>query len=88
VWVIAIAAVLLLIGVGVEFSTGGRAAPMAYGAFLDQLEAGTIANVTIRGTDRTTAAGHWLSSGSSRPGRLDCSDENVYGGLADTMWSG
>jgi len=51
VWVIAIAAVLLLIGVGVDFSTGGRASPMAYGVFLDQLEAGTIASVTIRGTE-------------------------------------
>jgi hypothetical protein len=51
VWFIAVAAVLLLIGAGVEFSKGDHAGPMAYGAFLDQLEGGTIASVTIQGTE-------------------------------------
>ena len=50
-WFIAIAAVLLLIGVGIEIRTGGRVAPMAYGAFLDQVDAGAIASVTIQGTE-------------------------------------
>lgn len=51
VWFIAIAAVLLLIGVGIEIKTAGQTAPTPYGAFLDQLVAGTVASVTIQGTE-------------------------------------
>ena len=51
VWFIAIAAVLLLIGVGYEIETAGKAAPTTYSAFLDQLEAGGVASVTFQGTE-------------------------------------
>lgn len=51
VWFIAIAAVLLLIGVGIEMEKTSKTAPTPYGAFLDQLEAGTVASVTIQGTE-------------------------------------
>lgn len=51
VWFIAIAVVLLLVGVGIEIEKAGKTAPTSYGAFLDQLEAGTIASVTIQGTE-------------------------------------
>ena len=51
VWFIAIAAVLLLIVVGTQIKTAGKAAPTPYSAFLDQLEAGNVASVTFRGTE-------------------------------------
>jgi ATP-dependent Zn protease len=51
VWFIAIAVVLLLVGVGIEIAKTGKTAPIPYGAFLDQLEAGTITSVTIQGTE-------------------------------------
>lgn len=51
VWFIAIAAMLLLIGVGIEIEKTSKTAPTPYGAFLDQLEAGTVASVTIQGTE-------------------------------------
>jgi len=51
VWFIAIAAVLLLIVVGIEFETAGKSAAMPYGGFLDQLEAGNLASVTFQGTE-------------------------------------
>ena len=50
-WFIAIAAVLLLIAVAVEIETAGKAPPMPYGGFLDQLEAGKVASVTFQGTE-------------------------------------
>jgi len=50
-WFIGIAAVLLLIVVGIE-QTGNRAA-MPYSAFLDQIEAGNVASVSIQGTEIT-----------------------------------
>jgi len=51
VWFIAIAAVLLLIGVGYEVETADKALPTPYSAFLDQLEAGSVASVTFQGTE-------------------------------------
>lgn len=51
VWFIAIAAVLLLIGVGIEMEKNSKTATTAYGAFLDQLEAGAVASVTIQGME-------------------------------------
>jgi ATP-dependent Zn protease len=51
VWFIAMAVMLLLIGVGIEIEKTSKTAPMPYGAFLDQLEAGTVASVTIQGTE-------------------------------------
>jgi ATP-dependent Zn protease len=51
VWFIAIAAVVLLIVVGVEVETAGKAPPTPYSAFLDQLEAGNVASVTFQGTE-------------------------------------
>ena len=51
VWFIAIAAVLLIIVVGTQIETAGKAAPTPYSAFLDQLEAGNVASVTFQGTE-------------------------------------
>jgi hypothetical protein len=49
VWLVAIAAVLLVIFAIVEMGGGPAATP--YGAFLDQLDAGNVASVTFRGTE-------------------------------------
>lgn len=51
VWFIAIAVVLLVVGVVIEIEKAGKTAPTPYGVFLDQLEAGTVASVTIQGTE-------------------------------------
>jgi cell division protease FtsH len=51
VWFIAIAAVLLIIVVGTQIETAGKAAPTPYSAFLDQLEAGNVASVAFQGTE-------------------------------------
>jgi ATP-dependent Zn protease len=50
VWFIGIAAVLALV-IGVVVEETGRRAPMPYGAFLDQLDAGNIASLTFQGTE-------------------------------------
>jgi ATP-dependent Zn protease len=49
VWFIAIAVVLLM-GIMFESRGTGKTAPLPYSSFLDQLEAGTVASVTIQGT--------------------------------------
>jgi len=49
VWFIAIAVVLLM-GVMFETRETGKTAPLPYSSFLDQLEAGTVASVTIQGS--------------------------------------
>jgi hypothetical protein len=36
---------------GCQIETAGKAAPVPYSAFLDQLEAGNIASVTFQGTE-------------------------------------
>ncbi|MGB7540415.1 MAG: ATP-dependent metallopeptidase FtsH/Yme1/Tma family protein [Burkholderiales bacterium] len=52
VWFITIAAALaLLIGVWTEIEPTGKSAATPYSAFLDQLEAGNVASVTIQGTE-------------------------------------
>jgi ATP-dependent Zn protease len=51
VWFIGVVAVLLLIGAGMELRKGDHAGSMAYGAFLDQVDAGSIVSVTIQGTE-------------------------------------
>jgi ATP-dependent Zn protease len=51
VWFIAIAAVALLIFVGVQIETASKAAPILYSVFLDQLDAGNVASVTFQGTE-------------------------------------
>jgi len=52
VWFVAIAVVLgLLIGIGAEIESTGKSTVMTYGAFLNQLEAGNVANVTFQGTE-------------------------------------
>jgi ATP-dependent Zn protease len=48
-WFVIVAAVLAL-GIGIAVEEAARRAPMPYGTFLDQLEAGNIASVTFRGT--------------------------------------
>lgn len=50
VWFIAIAAALALIAV-VYMEESGKRAPIPYGIFLDQLDAGNVASVTIQGTE-------------------------------------
>ena len=49
-WFIAIAAVLLLIGVWTEIEPTDQSAATPYSAFLDQIEAGNVASVTFQGT--------------------------------------
>jgi ATP-dependent Zn protease len=52
IWFIAIAVVLaLVIGIAAEIETTGKAAATSYSVFLDQLEAGNVASVTIQGTE-------------------------------------
>lgn len=48
-WFVIIAAVLAL-GIGIAMEESARRAPMPYGTFLDQLEAGNVASVTFQGT--------------------------------------
>jgi ATP-dependent Zn protease len=61
VWFIVIAAVLALV-VGVFIEESGKRAPMPYGAFLDQLEAGNVVSVTFRGTEINGRFKHALDS--------------------------
>ena len=61
VWVIAIAAVAVLLFVVMQ--EAGRPAAMAYGAFLDQLEAGNVASVTFDGTEIDGHFKHSLDNG-------------------------
>jgi cell division protease FtsH len=65
-WFIAIVAVLLLV-VAVMEQTGKRAAT-PYSAFLDQVEAGNIASVTIQGTEITGRFKHPLDGSPSGGG--------------------
>jgi ATP-dependent Zn protease len=51
VWFIAIAVVLLLIVIAMQIETAGKAVPVPYSAFLDQLEADKVASVTFQGTE-------------------------------------
>jgi hypothetical protein len=51
VWFIAIVVVLLLIVAWMQIETAGKAAPVPYSAFLDQLEAGNVASITFQGTE-------------------------------------
>jgi uncharacterized integral membrane protein len=50
VWFIGIAALLALIA-GIVITWTNATAPMSYGAFLDQLDADNVANVTFQGTE-------------------------------------
>jgi ATP-dependent Zn protease len=50
VWLVAIAAVLLLVVTVIE-RTDQRATAMLYSTFLDQLEAGNVASVSFKGTE-------------------------------------
>lgn len=63
-WFVIIAAVLAL-GVGIAMEESARRAPMPYGAFLDQLEAGNIASVTFRGTQIDGSLKRALSDAAS-----------------------
>lgn len=48
-WVIAIVVVVMMIGAAI-FEKASEPAPMSYGSFLDQLDAGNVASVTFQGT--------------------------------------
>jgi cell division protease FtsH len=63
-WFIIIAAVLAL-GIGIAMEESARRAPMPYGAFLDQVEAGNIASVTFRGTQIDGSLKHALADAAS-----------------------
>jgi ATP-dependent Zn protease len=63
-WFVIIAAMLAL-GIGVAMEESARRAPMPYGTFLDQLEAGNIASVTFRGTQIDGSLKHALSDAAS-----------------------
>jgi len=51
VWFIAIAAAVVLAGIGIEIQRTDHATATPYGVFFDQVEAGTIASVTIQGRE-------------------------------------
>jgi len=61
VWFLGIAAVVAL--VVVVMMEAGRPAPMPYGAFLDQLEAGNVASATFNGTEIDGRFKHALNNG-------------------------
>jgi len=63
-WFVVIAAVLAL-GIGIVMEESARRAPMPYGTFLDQLEAGNIASVTFRGTQIDGSLKHALGDAAS-----------------------
>ena len=63
-WFVIIAAVLAL-GIGIAIEESARRAPMPYGVFLDQLEAGNVASVTFRGTQIDGSLKHALSDAAS-----------------------
>ena len=63
-WFVVIAAVLAL-AIGIAIEEAARRAPMPYGAFLDQLEAGNIASVTFRGTQIDGSLKHALGDAAS-----------------------
>ena len=63
-WFVIIAAVLAL-GIGIAMEESARRAPMPYGAFLDQLDAGNIASVTFRGTQIDGSLKHALGDAAS-----------------------
>jgi len=63
-WFVVIAVVLAL-GIGITMEESARRAPMPYGTFLDQLEAGNIASVTFRGTQIDGSLKHPLSDAAS-----------------------
>jgi ATP-dependent Zn protease len=63
-WFVVIAAVLAL-GIGIAMEESARRAPMPYGTFLDQVEAGNIASVTFRGTQIDGSLKHALGDAAS-----------------------
>jgi ATP-dependent Zn protease len=63
-WFVVIAAVLAL-AIGIVLEETARRAPMPYGAFLDQLEAGNVASVTFRGTQIDGSLKHALGDAAS-----------------------
>ena len=66
-WFVIIAAMLAL-GIGIAMEESARRAPMPYGTFLDQLEAGNIASVTFRGTQIDGSLKHALGNAASNDG--------------------
>ncbi len=60
-WVIAIAAVLVMIGVAIIEKVGAPS-PMPYSTFLDQLEAGNVASIAFQGTQIDGRFKHPLDS--------------------------
>lgn len=60
-WVIAIAAVLVMIGIAI-LEKVGEPAPMPYSTFLDQLDAGNVASITFQGTEIDGRFKHPLDS--------------------------
>jgi hypothetical protein len=60
-----IIAAVLALGIGIAMEESTRRAPMPYGTFLDQLEAGNIATVTFRGTQIDGGLKHPLSDVAS-----------------------
>ena len=60
-WVVAIVAVLVMLGIAV-IEKVGEPAPMPYSTFLDQLDAGNVASVTFQGTEINGHFKHPLDS--------------------------
>jgi hypothetical protein len=63
-WFVVIAA-LVALGIGIAWEEAARKAPMPYGTFLDQLEAGNIASVTFRGMQVDGSLKHALNDAAA-----------------------
>ena len=63
-WFVAIG-LLLALGIGIAMEESARRAPMPYGTFLDQLDAGNVASVTFRGTQIDGSLKHALGDAAS-----------------------
>jgi ATP-dependent Zn protease len=72
-WFVIIAAVLAL-GIGIALEESARRAPMPYGEFLDQVEAGNIASVTFRGTQIDGSLKHAVGDAASK----DAAQQNTF----------
>jgi ATP-dependent Zn protease len=73
IWFVIIAAVLAL-GIGIAMEESARRAPMPYGTFLEQLEAGNVASVTFRGTQIDGSLKHALDGAASN----DSVQRNIF----------
>jgi ATP-dependent Zn protease len=66
VWFIGIVVVALLVAAGIEMEPAGKMVAMPYSTFLDQLDAGDVASVTLNGTEIRGRLKHPLDKSPSK----------------------